>query len=588
VALLRDDGHLRQDADGTWTARPGTETIPVPPGIRALLEARLEGLLEDERRVAQRASVMGRTFEVAALAGMEGVGGTDLNRPLLALVRKELLRPDRAELSAGDAFRFRHVLIRDAAYEALPKAERATLHERFADWLERAAGDRVTELEEILGYHLEQAHRYRAELGESGLHLRALAERAGGRLAAAGNRIMQLGDPGAATVLLERATAILPMDSPLLPEALMDRGSAWSRLGDAERADRGVAEARSLVRDDLPAATRYRVAIDAAHRMSAEPGGERNGELGRVGLEAVTLGESLGDDRLLVRGLSALAYSHALEGHVMAEREILSRSIEIHRAAGRVAALADDIATIANRLPIGPWPVGEALLDIERMLPEVQLSPESHATVLLAQGGIEMLAGSTDRGRARLAEAKAIADEIGVIVPLAAADWPMMLGIAELLVGDAPRAREPLAWAIDVLTAAQDWGHLATVAGLAAQVLIACGDTGPDARARADLARRTSSPNDVDAEVRWRIATAILEDAAGRTSEARALASEACQIVEASEFVLLKIEALLALARVHARDPAGSVAEGARGEALALAERKGADELARRIREREL
>jgi hypothetical protein len=322
--------------------------------------------------------------------------------------------------------------------------------------------------------------------------------------------------------------------------------------------------------------------------MSAQPGGERNGELRRVGLEAVDLGESLGDGRLLVRGLAALAYSHALEGHVMAEREILSRSIELHRAAGRVAALADDIATIANRLPIGPWPVGEALEDIERMLPEVQLSPESRATVLLAQGGLEMLAGSTDRGRAHLAEARAIADEIGVIVPLAAADWPMMVGIAELLVGDPTRAREPLAWAIDVLAAAQDWGHLASIAGLAAQVLTACGDSRTDALARADLARRTSAPNDVDAEVRWRIATAILEDAVDRTAEARALANEAWSIVESSEFVLLKIEALLTLARVHGRDPDASAAEAARAEALALAERKGSGELARRIREREL
>src|SRR5205085_1828914 len=75
---------------------------------------------------------------------------------LASLVRKELLRPAKAQLPGDDAFRFRHLLMRDAAYEALPKAIRAELHERFASWLEERAADLV-ELDEILGFHLEQA-----------------------------------------------------------------------------------------------------------------------------------------------------------------------------------------------------------------------------------------------------------------------------------------------------------------------------------------------------------------------------------------------------------------------------------------------
>ena len=86
-------------------------------------------------------------------------------RRLLALARKELIRPDRAEFAGEDAFRFRHLLIRDAAYQAMPKEQRADLHERFAGWLEHAAGERVAEYEEILAYHFEQAYRYRLELG---------------------------------------------------------------------------------------------------------------------------------------------------------------------------------------------------------------------------------------------------------------------------------------------------------------------------------------------------------------------------------------------------------------------------------------
>ena len=96
---------------------------------------------------------------------------------LAALVRKELIRPDRPQLPGEDAFRFRHLLIRDAAYDALPKATRAELHERFADWLEEHGADLV-ELDEILGYHLEQAYRYRRELGSTTANSQSLKAQA--------------------------------------------------------------------------------------------------------------------------------------------------------------------------------------------------------------------------------------------------------------------------------------------------------------------------------------------------------------------------------------------------------------------------
>ena len=209
LGLLRDEGTLRDAGDGTWSVAEGSAKVAMPVTIAALLTARLEALPADERGVAQRASVIGRSFEVAALAELDPAAPA-LSRHLLALVRKELLKPDRAELTAGDAFRFRHVLIRDAAYEALPKAGRAALHERFADWLERAAGDRLLELEEILGFHLEQAWRYRGELGEGGPHVGALAARASSSYRAAGMRADLRGDAASTIALLGRALEIQP------------------------------------------------------------------------------------------------------------------------------------------------------------------------------------------------------------------------------------------------------------------------------------------------------------------------------------------------------------------------------------------
>src|SRR5581483_4290445 len=141
VALVRESG------DGE---------VAVPPTIQALLAARLDQLDASERAVLERGSVEGRIFHrraVEALAPEDDAVATRLT----ALVRKELVRPDKAVFSGDDAFRFRHLLIRDAAYDGLAKATRADLHERFADWLE-THGQALLELDEILGYHLEQAH----------------------------------------------------------------------------------------------------------------------------------------------------------------------------------------------------------------------------------------------------------------------------------------------------------------------------------------------------------------------------------------------------------------------------------------------
>ena len=113
----------------------------------------------------ERGSVEGEIFHrgaVQALAPEE----TQVTTRLAALVRHQLVRPDRAQLAGDDGYRFRHLLIRDAAYDALPKAVRADLHARFADWLDEH-GDALVERDEIVGYHLEQAARYRAELGQT-------------------------------------------------------------------------------------------------------------------------------------------------------------------------------------------------------------------------------------------------------------------------------------------------------------------------------------------------------------------------------------------------------------------------------------
>ena len=97
--------------------------------------------------------------------------------------------PRPAEFPDDEAFRFRHLLIRDAAYDSLPKETRAELHERFADWLDGHAA--LVEQDEIVGYHLERAYRNRAELDNAdprSRRARPTAESAGGTARGAAER----------------------------------------------------------------------------------------------------------------------------------------------------------------------------------------------------------------------------------------------------------------------------------------------------------------------------------------------------------------------------------------------------------------
>jgi predicted ATPase len=161
VAMLVDDALLRRAPD-SWVAASDLAELPVPSTINALLAARLEGLPSVERAILTAAAVEGAVFHRSAVSELARPMLDALEDGLLALVRRDLIRLE-APLFAGEkAYRFRHVLIRDAAYRSLPKNARADLHERFAAWLELAAADRLGEFEEIVGHNAPSCTRARA------------------------------------------------------------------------------------------------------------------------------------------------------------------------------------------------------------------------------------------------------------------------------------------------------------------------------------------------------------------------------------------------------------------------------------------
>ena len=231
LAMLGENGR----ADGE---------LEIPPTIQALLAERLDRLAPDERAVIERAAVVGGRFWLGAVADLsEEAIRPEVGATLQLLLRKELVRPDRSIVPGEEGYRFRHQLIREAAYAGIPKEVRAELHEQFVAWVEEHHGERMVEVEEILGYHLEQAFRYRSELGRVDEHARDLAARAAERLSSAGRRALVRGDASAAANLLGRAAALLEAGAPGREELLVDLGAASIMAGHLAEAEPALTEA---------------------------------------------------------------------------------------------------------------------------------------------------------------------------------------------------------------------------------------------------------------------------------------------------------------------------------------------------------
>ena len=340
--------------------------VTVPATIQALLASRLDQLPPLEREVLECGAVEGRVFHLGAVQAL-APEQAQLGAALASLVRKDLVRPDPEQLAGDEAYRFRHVLIRDAAYDALPKSGRADLHERLADWLETASGD-VLEGDEVRGYHLEQAYLYRQELAPGVAGDEPVAARATNLLEAAGRRALARLDAGAARNLFERALALRPEADPAVTLRL-DLAEVLFLSGDAAAATQAAADAAERAR-----ATGYEVGRLRAELMGAriaalagDRGRERRAARPRGGGEARLRGgrrrhradRGLGRQRRgaeLVRCQYAAmleAVEHAIEhasraGYTRWEREL--PGLEGHRALLRADARRGGAALARSRV----------------------------------------------------------------------------------------------------------------------------------------------------------------------------------------------------------------------------------------------
>jgi predicted ATPase len=237
VRMLVDEHHLEKDEKGVPVVRE-LSAVSVPPTLHALLAARLDRLDPGERAVVEAAAVVGRSFGGGAVLELNrGDDRSELDRLLRELERKQVIEPDGGHFAGEGTFSFTHILLRDVAYHGILKESRTDYHGRFAEWLESEAGERASEYEEILGYHLERAYRYLAELGPIDERGRDLAGRAAARLGSSGRRALARGDIPPAVNLLERAVSLLADDDPARRDLTLKLGIALAETGQMSRAD---------------------------------------------------------------------------------------------------------------------------------------------------------------------------------------------------------------------------------------------------------------------------------------------------------------------------------------------------------------
>jgi class 3 adenylate cyclase/predicted ATPase len=359
VAMLVDQGAFQGE---------DLERIELPIGLNSILNARLDRLESESRDVLERAAIEGEVFHRGAVVELSTVGVRgDVAARLGELAERDFVHPVAASFAGDAAFRFKHLLVREAAYQATAKKLRAALHEAFAAWLERVAGSRVSEFEEILGYHLEQAFQYLSELGLVGEEEHGLSERAAAHLVSAGRRAAALSDFEAVASLIRRALALGVTDP-------HERVRVQFELGHALHQTRRVAEAEKVLTDTHASSVQLGD-DDVAVRALVQRAWNRTGDSSSVNSDMLAVAEQAievltktGDDRGLV-------LARRLRGNALSNTDATAAGIEFEQAWRHAQACGDKemirlaIGSLTNTYFCeGPVPAGVAIERCEGLL----------------------------------------------------------------------------------------------------------------------------------------------------------------------------------------------------------------------------
>lgn len=549
------------------TFENGSADIPVPPTIQALLGERLDRLTPRERETIERASVVGRDFPLSAVAALtpEDERG-QLTAHLLALVRKQLFRPDTSRTTPEDRYRFEHVLIQEAAYGAMPKEVRAELHVRVADWAtELALGP---ELDELVGYHLERAYRYREEIGQRDARTDEIGWRAGELLGRAGRRAFARDDMPAAVKLLDRALALVTKDEPAYPALLHELSASLFAVGEVARAEvllQGVLDA-AAASDDRK--LEWTALLERAARRGYTHA--EAGELLDVAVRAITVFEELGDDLGLARAWRRVASCHENACRFRAAEEACEHALEYARRAGSTQEEARTIDRLCTVFVLGPAPAEHAITRCESFLAR-PATPLLEANVVAPLAVLRAMTGDFDEARRLYARGEAIFEDLGVRLALIGATF--FGGLVELLADDPVAAEQHLRRGYEAMVEAGFNRVIPFQGALLAEALMR-----QDRQAEAaQVARESSEAQSDDAlgAILSRTALGYAELYDGRSRAAVTHMHEAVTLADETDALPFRGDTSLALADALLADGDPDGAAAAAGKAARLYADKG-------------
>jgi class 3 adenylate cyclase len=345
VRKLIDDGVLRATAASRWEVARPVADIKLPRSVQGLIAARLDGLPDDEKAVLQDAAVVGRVFWVGAVAQLSGKNVAEVRDALGRLRVKELVVPhDPSSFRDEPEYAFRHALIRDGAYDSLPKSLRAELHLGVAHWAQEHAGDRAEEIAELVGTHELEALRYLDELGES----RPNVERSAFAAAtAAARRTASLWQRAEATRWYREAERLADrLDLPPEDRAGLLREHAWISWGtdpvmENERVARRAIDVFRALGDERGVGWGYtRLVLP----LMQEGRHEEAEQMGRL---AVSTLEPLGESVELADAIHRLGWFLWRRGREPEAEPLLRHAVELASTLDSLPILAEATQTLA-------------------------------------------------------------------------------------------------------------------------------------------------------------------------------------------------------------------------------------------------
>jgi class 3 adenylate cyclase/tetratricopeptide (TPR) repeat protein len=553
------------------TARASTDVVDVPPTISALLQARLDRLAPAERQVVECASIEGRVFHRSAVTDLVGRDlGRDVAALLDRLIRRELIEAVGPEFLGGEAFRFQHLLIRDAAYGSIPKRVRAGHHERFAAWLESTAGDHLEQYEEIFAYHLAEAVRYRRELGGPDAGAQPLADRAAECYRRAADRAAVRSDYLAGASMLSRLVELLPAGDARVWLALIDRAH-WLRWARPEQAS-AAAQAAVAAASSAGGETDRLVGIFARFvRMNIDE------EVDVTELFEEALAEARRLDATDQSAAARLWWIVANIAETYLHRSSVAvtaaaRSRELAAATGAEWLWADATGMLIQSTTHGPGEISELLARGERLVEGAgglrrAMYLDIRAYLLAQRGDLADALGSID-------EAAAIWSEYGISTWLKYG--PAWLRGSVLLIAGRPHdAIPPLRSALELARRSGGDTYTSTIQGLLSRALALTGDH-TAALAEAESARALTRPGDVLSQMLWRGAEIRALGSTGDVARSKELAGELAAILSGVEVPELRFDALMDLADAERLSGNPAAARELLLQALSESETRGA------------